>query len=382
MADHTAGSSGRSVHLRVSAESGGTDDIMIMSEEFENLLRDPISFELMDEPVVSVYGHTFDRETIISWVDKTPRCPMTSKPLYADDLTPNYLVKDVLHLFRQQRQQRLSALRARDQLAPESLTSFRVFSSFEAFVTLREDYTQCLADENLSKMRQSALTERLAQIATRRHQLVDQLEACNKSSVPEIEKSLRLLSSQEDELLAKLAEADVNLQEKKASVQELRKLIENTTQMMRNYLDSVIEISSDVVVRTAKLKESQELKDDGNRAYANGDLKEAIEKYTQAIDVLSPHFDAALHLNRAAAYCASKNPDASFPDLELVIAQEKKRSFVAKAHRRMGQAYLMKKQSIQALQCFSKALGIDPTDSLARANVQNIEKQLDPNKKR
>jgi U-box domain len=50
----------------------------------------PITMEIMIQPVLSRYGYTFERSTIIKWIDNSGGyCPITRKPLRLRDLIPN-----------------------------------------------------------------------------------------------------------------------------------------------------------------------------------------------------------------------------------------------------------------------------------------------------
>ena len=42
----------------------------------------PISFDLMTDPLVSIYGHHYQREAILGWLSQGNKpCPMTRNPL-------------------------------------------------------------------------------------------------------------------------------------------------------------------------------------------------------------------------------------------------------------------------------------------------------------
>lgn len=65
-------------------------------EELQNLLSDPITYELMDDAVVSPYGHTFSHAVIRTWLKENNKCPISQRSLRMDDLRPNYIVRDVV----------------------------------------------------------------------------------------------------------------------------------------------------------------------------------------------------------------------------------------------------------------------------------------------
>lgn len=48
---------------------------------------------LIEDPVSSKYGHTYEKAEIERWVNDHHRCPMTNQPLELTDLFPNFTVK-------------------------------------------------------------------------------------------------------------------------------------------------------------------------------------------------------------------------------------------------------------------------------------------------
>lgn len=60
----------------------------------------PISMQLFKDPVVSIYGHSFERRDIQEWLVKHERCPMTRDPLTIADLTTNFALAGVADAFR------------------------------------------------------------------------------------------------------------------------------------------------------------------------------------------------------------------------------------------------------------------------------------------
>lgn len=46
----------------------------------------PLTHEIMEHPLVTRQGFTFEREAIIQWIDETRSCPLTRKPLSISNL--------------------------------------------------------------------------------------------------------------------------------------------------------------------------------------------------------------------------------------------------------------------------------------------------------
>ena len=66
----------------------------------------PISGHLVVEPVITIYGHVFERSELLKWLRREgrPRCPVTGLPLIAAHVYPfpeaEKFVRDVAHARR------------------------------------------------------------------------------------------------------------------------------------------------------------------------------------------------------------------------------------------------------------------------------------------
>ncbi|KAL0717033.1 hypothetical protein Bca4012_066355 [Brassica carinata] len=57
----------------------------------------PISLDIMKDPVISVSGITYERASIVKWLEKVPSCPVTKQPIPSDsDLTPNHTLRRLI----------------------------------------------------------------------------------------------------------------------------------------------------------------------------------------------------------------------------------------------------------------------------------------------
>lgn len=110
------------------------EDEALLDEVFE-LLLDPISGELMNDPVVTPYGHTFDRESLTTWFSKQREnrahigfsvhrdvfrttCPFTRQPLSAEQLSSDIFAQRLKSLLMQ----RATALAPATEAAKTQLT--------------------------------------------------------------------------------------------------------------------------------------------------------------------------------------------------------------------------------------------------------------------
>mmetsp|Transcript_9035 Transcript_9035/g.10215 ORF Transcript_9035/g.10215 Transcript_9035/m.10215 type:complete len:144 (+) Transcript_9035:19-450(+) len=65
-------------------------------KDVEEKLLCPISLEIMTDPVVTPYGHTYERKNIEEYIERHGIDPMTRKPLAKDALIPNYSIRTML----------------------------------------------------------------------------------------------------------------------------------------------------------------------------------------------------------------------------------------------------------------------------------------------
>ena len=75
--------------------------------DIEERLLCPISLEIMQDPVVTPYGHTYDRKNIEEYIDRYGIDPITRLPLKKESLAPNYTVREMLEHFDQTRREKI-----------------------------------------------------------------------------------------------------------------------------------------------------------------------------------------------------------------------------------------------------------------------------------
>jgi hypothetical protein len=66
-----------------------------LSEDDDELLC-CITNETMKDPVITPYGHCFEKSAIEEWLGKNNTCPITSKPLEISQLFPCYALKKII----------------------------------------------------------------------------------------------------------------------------------------------------------------------------------------------------------------------------------------------------------------------------------------------
>mmetsp|Transcript_37847 Transcript_37847/g.59824 ORF Transcript_37847/g.59824 Transcript_37847/m.59824 type:complete len:474 (-) Transcript_37847:139-1560(-) len=70
------------------------------AEELQQLVSDPITYDLMDDAVITPYGHTFSEMSLKRWLNQNPCCPVSNQKLSADMLSPNYAIRDLVKFLK------------------------------------------------------------------------------------------------------------------------------------------------------------------------------------------------------------------------------------------------------------------------------------------
>jgi STIP1 family protein 1 len=70
--------------------------------EVPDYLVDPITFELLVDPVVTKNGRSYERATIIEHLKRSPTDPLTREPLTIGDLRPNIALREACTEFMEQ----------------------------------------------------------------------------------------------------------------------------------------------------------------------------------------------------------------------------------------------------------------------------------------
>lgn len=71
----------------------------IISSIYDNIQTEesayicPLSHMMMNDPIITPYGISFDRSAIEAHLSTSSTCPLTNKPLSKSDLIPNYALK-------------------------------------------------------------------------------------------------------------------------------------------------------------------------------------------------------------------------------------------------------------------------------------------------
>ncbi|QQP42430.1 Small glutamine-rich tetratricopeptide repeat-containing protein A [Caligus rogercresseyi] len=116
---------------------------------------------------------------------------------------------------------------------------------------------------------------------------------------------------------------------------------------------------------------AEALKVEGNEALRNDNAKEAIEKYTKAIEIDGSN--QVFYCNRAAAYSKMENHYAAIEDCKRALDMCPS---YGKAYGRMGIAYSAVQRHKEAEECYLKALEIEPDNQNYKSNLATAQGKL------
>ena len=62
----------------------------------------PITGDLLIDPVIDPYGHSYEKDAITKWLHNKKISPITRKPLFLEDLKPNIALKNGIEAIKDQ----------------------------------------------------------------------------------------------------------------------------------------------------------------------------------------------------------------------------------------------------------------------------------------
>mmetsp|Transcript_34778 Transcript_34778/g.82483 ORF Transcript_34778/g.82483 Transcript_34778/m.82483 type:complete len:290 (+) Transcript_34778:171-1040(+) len=127
------------------------------------------------------------------------------------------------------------------------------------------------------------------------------------------------------------------------------------------------------VQKLLKKQKAQELKEKGNKSYADRNYKEAISYFTQCIE-LDPDSEL-FYSNRSAAYAALKQYETALDDAERAIALKPK---WAKGFARKGAAHFGLEEFPEAVAAYECATELEPNNegfTKAKLKAEQAERQ-------
>jgi len=152
----------------------------------------------------------------------------------------------------------------------------------------------------------------------------------------------------------------------------------NTTHEDANDLPDLIKLLTDacpdkmakIEVSDAQKEQAQKFKNEGNALVKEKKYKEAVEKYTLAINCQE---SAIFYCNRAAAYTSLENYEEALQDCKKAISFDPDYS---KAYSRMGLIYSKIDLYAESENCYEKALVLEPDNDSYKKNLEIVREKL------
>jgi len=122
----------------------------------------------------------------------------------------------------------------------------------------------------------------------------------------------------------------------------------------------------------------EELKEEGNQFFRQGDYEGALKMYNQAIDAAGEKVPASYFSNRSATFLALKKYDRALKDTEACLAKDPK--FV-KAYSRAGKCYVAKGEYLKAKLSYEKGLSLQPKSVVFKKEVEAVNQLISLHRK-
>lgn len=74
--------------------SNAKHPLMTAEDDIPEEFLCPITNEIMKHPLMTIHGHTFERDAIFEWLQDHSTCPLSRRELSASKLVTNYALKE------------------------------------------------------------------------------------------------------------------------------------------------------------------------------------------------------------------------------------------------------------------------------------------------
>eukprot|EP01102_Stenamoeba_stenopodia_P014042 TRINITY_DN4631_c0_g1_i3.p1 TRINITY_DN4631_c0_g1~~TRINITY_DN4631_c0_g1_i3.p1 ORF type:complete len:268 (-),score=33.49 TRINITY_DN4631_c0_g1_i3:45-848(-) len=69
-----------------------------------SIFEDPITFEVMENAVITPCGHSFSQYSVEDWLEKHKTCPLCNSPLAKADVVPNFSLREAIQKYENLKQ--------------------------------------------------------------------------------------------------------------------------------------------------------------------------------------------------------------------------------------------------------------------------------------
>ncbi len=128
-------------------------------EEVPEELTCPISHDIMADPVTTMCGHTFERESITAWFRTRSTCPCDNTHLASKHLSPNFALKHAIAAYVQHRP--VLAMKQQQEI------------DFALAVQLREEFLQAQQEKHPLSSASLSSDDRDREMANLKGEVID-----------------------------------------------------------------------------------------------------------------------------------------------------------------------------------------------------------------
>eukprot|EP00003_Mantamonas_plastica_P020212 TRINITY_DN3267_c0_g1_i1.p1 TRINITY_DN3267_c0_g1~~TRINITY_DN3267_c0_g1_i1.p1 ORF type:complete len:410 (-),score=156.31 TRINITY_DN3267_c0_g1_i1:193-1377(-) len=289
----------------------------------------------MDDPVITKYGHSFEKSSILKWLKENQSCPMTQKPLTEGDLIPNFSLRDAIEEFRKEIKNNANVgygdgngKGLLEQLEAAKKDMVMISSKLQHFKKRHNELIA--ADSEAEETRKTLLAEldgkvdEMAALDKQLAELEPTEDGAGSSSTDgfeeemaelqktrmmveearfALEEELKWTGSQTDKRDIERRAVSKNLDSCQNQFDQMQKEYENLYVDVQEKFSRIHDIEADPgeAERMIKFDAALEIKEKGNSCFSKGEFEEAVELYTQAIEKYEPFVNGFFFLNRAAA---------------------------------------------------------------------------------
>ncbi|KAL0232351.1 hypothetical protein PCE1_002692 [Barthelona sp. PCE] len=325
----------------------------------EELFKCPLTYELMEDPVLTPYGHSFERSAITQWLLKSDKCPLTRRPLSIKDLHPNIQLRKVIEEYRKQNNKICSD---HGTVASES----GLFQQFQVnrnqLYALDDQRTELEEGIDVLEVRIDKISNAIKRLSTKIQEKIKKqkilLEKSSMNNITAVERDeldeiTFLLNEMEEEQVMLEEEQSryiVSVSEKENDLRTINyslSLFQKTVESQKKALLRIINASPDSLndpslyiepvdyTRDEKLKKALKTKERGNRKFRKGKFEDAEALYTKSIEEAHPYILPALYLNRAVVRERLKKYLDAIEDCNIAVQEVP----TVKAYRIIGDSY-------------------------------------------
>ena len=328
-------------------------------DDLDQCFRDQLLGDYFTDPVTSKYGHSYEKSSILDWLQHSQVCPYSKQPLFPRDLIPNVQLKEST----------IEYLKLREALNPflnpETVKTQNIDSGTSILKLRSAINTARQAAENLTAR---------AEECSRHYKLAED-DYCEymRHNNPADAARKQACKAKMDALQDELQDIRADTVSVNRHILELENTLEREERQIKTMLENKNVASTQDADETIKLITSNRIREKGKKIFES-DKKKAYDLFTQAIEAYAPFESHRYYFDRAAAAFHLGRIDQCIADCNKSIEINK---LYSKAYKLLGDAYYRRGQKTAALnEGYRKALECDPNNEVYANIIQRLQTEF------